>query len=344
MPRHALPTLLILTLLLGAPGITGAAGTPVASPTGGTAAQPTQPTTGPGGSETVFPSARGTHYGPDPGGYWIWEPTPGDGATTPAGAAPLPVVLYLSGCCGNGTYPTPEEADPWMTHLARQGYVVVAPVYDAGAPTPAGTLPDIQARLREALTELAGPGHARVDPAQLVVLGYSFGGGLAMTFLSTPTEGVPVPRAVFLAAPFCGDCIDVRAAAPGIPEGIKALVLAYRDDAVSGIDQPRAVYRALASLPAADRDFVLMTTDRHGEPPLVADHDTPHANEDAADWYGAWKLADALFACALRGEWCAYALGDTPEQRAMGSWSDGVPITPLRVFDDPGGPYTSLPD
>jgi hypothetical protein len=30
---------------------------------------------------------------------------------------------------------------------------------------------------------------------------------------------------------------------------------------------------------------------------------------------------------------CEYALGDTPEHRGLGTWSDGVPVLELGIFD-----------
>jgi hypothetical protein len=59
---------------------------------------------------------------------------------------------------------------------------------------------------------------------------------------------------------------------------------------------------------------------------------------DALDWYGTWKWADALMSCSFAGKDCQYALGDTPEQRFMGTWSDGVPIAEPQVTEDPGTP------
>ena len=217
------------------------------------AGQPSPPTTGPGSEETAFPATQATKYGPDPGGYWIWEPTAAVGDTAPA-PGPFPVVLYLSGCCGAGDYPTPD--------------------------------------------------------------------------------------ALFLNAP----CAN-RFFCPGPPEevlpmpvGMKAVVLAYRDDEVVGVDQPRQIYHAMTGLPTADRDFVLMKTDPYGQPLLIANHQTAFQNVDALDWYGVWKLSDALLSCAFAGEDCEYALGDTPEQRFMGTWDDGAPVTELEVSDDPGLP------
>ncbi|MBT4776567.1 MAG: T9SS type A sorting domain-containing protein, partial [Crocinitomicaceae bacterium] len=45
-----------------------------------------------------------------------------------------------------------------------------------------------------------------------------------------------------------------------------------------------------------------------------------------------WKLADALLSCTFYGIDCEYAFGDTPQQRFMGSWSDGTSVTELEVF------------
>ena len=42
-------------------------------------------------------------------------------------------------------------------------------------------------------------------------------------------------------------------------------------------------------------------------------------------------VSDALFACAFDGTWCEFALGNTPGQRSMGTWSDGVPVVEMQV-------------
>jgi hypothetical protein len=115
---------------------------------------------------------------------------------------------------------------------------------------------------------------------------------------------------------------------------MKALVMAYENDFL-GLDLPRQAFELMASLPEEDRDFVLMQTDGHGVPALYAGHQTTNGGIDAADRYGIWKLSDALFACAFTGEYCEYALGNTPEQRYMGHWSDGVPVTELVISDNP---------
>ena len=56
---------------------------------------------------------------------------------------------------------------------------------------------------------------------------------------------------------------------------------------------------------------------------------------DALDYFGTWKLLDALIDAACFGRNRAFALGNTPEQRFMGSWSDGTPVRELAVTARP---------
>ena len=56
---------------------------------------------------------------------------------------------------------------------------------------------------------------------------------------------------------------------------------------------------------------------------------------NAMDFYGTWKLFDALTDAAFNGRNREYALGNTPQQRFMGLWSDGVPVKELKVTDKP---------
>ena len=56
---------------------------------------------------------------------------------------------------------------------------------------------------------------------------------------------------------------------------------------------------------------------------------------DALDFYGFWKLIDALTDAAFYGKNREYALGNTPQQRYMGDWSDGRPVKELVILDCP---------
>jgi acetyl esterase/lipase len=64
-------------------------------------------------------------------------------------------------------------------------------------------------------------------------------------------------------------------------------------------------------------------------------HTNPDRTLDALDFYGTWKLFDGLTDAAFYGRNRNYALGNTPEQRFMGVWSDGVLVKKLMVTEDP---------
>jgi hypothetical protein len=96
----------------------------------------------------------------------------------------------------------------------------------------------------------------------------------------------------------------------------------------------------LANVPADQRDFVLMHSDRHGSPALIADHYAPLTassgwDVNALDWFGTWKLLDLLTDCSFRDHGCSTAFGGSPIEMSMGEWSDGRPVVPLTVTDSP---------
>ncbi|RME06987.1 MAG: hypothetical protein D6812_00825, partial [Deltaproteobacteria bacterium] len=76
---------------------------------------------------------------------------------------------------------------------------------------------------------------------------------------------------------------------------------------------------------------------RKGQPPTAAQQpdleDRENASVDALDFYGYWKLFDALCDAAFyQGKNREYALGNTSKQRFMGRWSDGTPVEELEVL------------
>jgi hypothetical protein len=56
---------------------------------------------------------------------------------------------------------------------------------------------------------------------------------------------------------------------------------------------------------------------------------------DALDFFAFWKLFDALTDAAFYGKNREYALGNTPQQRGMGFWSDRRPVREMIVFERP---------
>jgi hypothetical protein len=165
-----------------------------------------------------------------------------------------------------------------------------------------------------------------------------------------------------------------------IPSDTLLLAVAADNDTLAGDRDAKRVYYESTKVPAANKDFITLVSDSHGQPALNASHLAPAAPDasfdnseskarpgnapgggrrergrarrenrqdgganvtaanlgiNALDYYGLWKLFDALCDAAFYGRNRQYALGNTPQQRFMGKWSDGVPVKELKVSDRP---------
>jgi hypothetical protein len=305
---------------------------------------PAQLATGPGGAEVAFDRVVATHYGPEDTGYWLDEPADPHPGAALATAGPFPVVLFLGGCCQVDAEPyysvPPDEVQTWLDHLTQRGAIVIYPILRGEH-----AQEDLAAAMRAAIAELGSGGHAQADWTRFAVIGFSFGGWNAPAYAGVAAaEGLPVPQAILSTVAYdAGTAPDLSA----IPASTRVIVLVGQDDVDWGDRGARRLWAALTSVPNDHRDFVRLMSDLHAFPSLFADHSTPstavYGTLNALDWYGTWKLGDALMTCAFAGQDCEYALGNTSEQRFMGYWSDGVPVTELEVTDDPGPPDPATP-
>ena len=269
--------------------------------------------------------------------YWLFvprDPLPGSAAPDPP-----PLVIFLPGFTGN----TPEPYLAWIEHLARRGAVVLFADYQDSSGDEAEFRRNLLADVQKALETLGREGIA-VDLSRVAVVGHSLGGVLAVDYAaSAAAQGLPVPTAVMGIA---ASCLTTAVACLGadlgaIPATTRLLLVRSADDTDPIVPLTvERIWTGLAAVPLAHRDVVTLVTDNHVRPALLAVHLQALADDetdppDPLDWYGTWKWLDALMACAFDGRWCEYALGDTPEQRFMGTWSDGVPVKEARVTDDP---------
>jgi hypothetical protein len=154
--------------------------------------------------------------------------------------------------------------------------------------------------------------------------------------------GLPTPKALMILEPGRG----LLFGRPGMPCDdytrlpASALLLVVIGDTYStnALFWPAAKIFQAAPIPAANKNFVSMVSDHHGAPALVADHVSACGQAgnrrfpvNALKYYGYWKLCDALCDAAFFGRNREYALGNTPQQRFMGRWSDGTPVKELIV-------------
>ena len=314
--------------------------TPAATPAT-TPQPPTQPTTGPGSSDALFGGMTTIEQKP-PGqimaDYWLFVPSDPLSGTTPAGEL-LPLVIFVHGY----TATTPDLYLAWVEHLVRRGAVVLYAEYQGPTYSESAWRQTLLDDVRNALATLEREA-VPVDLTRVAVVGHSLGGVLAVDYAaSAAAAGLPVPTAVMGVAPGCNTvevaCLGADLGA--IPATTRVLLVTEADDPDPvGTAAVERIWAGLGAVPLENRDVVTLVSDTRGKPALRAVHVQALANQvpyppDAFDWYGTWKWLDALMGCAFDGEWCEVAFGNTPEQRFMGTWSDGVPVAEALVTDSP---------
>jgi hypothetical protein len=305
---------------------------------------PEQPAHGPGGADVAFDRVVATHYGPEDQGYWLYEPADPHPGTPMATTGPFPVILFLGGCCGptgDGPYSNqPSDVQAWLDHLTQRGAIVIYPIV-----RPEQHLEDTVAAMRDAMARLGTGTHVAGDWTRFVVFGYSFGGWNAPLFAAaSAAEGLPVPQAILSTVAYDpGTTPDLSA----IPATTRVVVLVDADEYGWSDHGSRRIWAALTTVPPDHRTFVKVNNDLRGLPPLIANHQLPATGDygtlNALDWYGTWKLGDALLSCTFAGQDCEYAFGDTPDVRFMGYWSNGEPVNEIEVVAEPAPPDPETP-
>lgn len=275
----------------------------------------------------------------------------GGGATdyalyTPAEPEPerAPVVVFLHGWGALD----PDEYSAWTVHLARKGNIVICPRwqdnrFDANGRT---FLPDAVTAAKAALGRLESDGPVRPRAGRFALFGHSTGATLAADMAAQWEElGLPRPGALFCVTPgslSTGSRMRVKndvdiADFARLPKGLLLVVLVGEDDTRVGTTMADRIYDGATGIPLRDKSYLTVRSDRHGKPPLIADHRLPLgtagtlANVDALDYYALWRTGDALLDAAFTGRHREHCLGNTLQQRYMGNWPDGTPVTESRV-------------
>ncbi len=291
---------------------------------------PGQPPDGPGGSNYTHAAITEHQYGIGAFSFWLFEP---------AQPAPdeAPVVVFNHGYSAV----TPHYYQAWITHLARRGNIVIYPRYQLGLVIGLrfATEHAIWA-VRHALRILGTTGHVHPDLEKFAIVGHSLGGGITAEMAAKASSvGLPVPRAVMPVQPFIRPD-TMMTDYHDIPAGTLLLVVVGQDDKVAGNASGKLIFFTADQIPLENKDFVIQRSDSHGRPALAATHIAPvcplnSTLTDAMDYYSTWKLFDALTDYAFYGTHREYCLGNTPQQRFMGLWSDGTPVRELLVTDTP---------
>jgi len=255
---------------------------------GGTPAQkpapPGPPVSGPGAP--VYPHARAERLWQGAGEEAFLLVTPAD--PVPASA---PLVVLLHGWLGVN----PRGQGAWIEHLARRGNIVVWLVYQTGRMKVREPVPHAVAALKRALAELEKPGRARPRPEGMVLAGHSLGGCMAMNLAAVAArEGLPKPLAILSV-----EGADAKGSESAkrlhlqpksliedlamIPSGTMLLTLIGDEDRRVTLERGRVFHDRATGVASADNVLAMVRSDRHGEPPMVADHFFPQAADISYD-------------------------------------------------------------
>ena len=332
--RRLLHTLRAIALLGALPRL------PRAARAGDEPEPPEQPATGPGGANRDYPGTVESRLGEAPTGYWRFEPA--DAAGKPV-VEPRPLVVFLHGFGAID----PWFYEGWIEHLVGRGHVVLFPDYQELSLSrirPDDYLDNVMVAVADAIAGSTAIGRTPIDTTRTAVVGHSVGGVLTAAYAAqAAAAGLPAPLAMMPVQPGgcrgCGAGPDFAGTPLGdlstVPATIRALVVVGEEDQVVNESGARAIWEGISHVPVAQRDYVVVRSDRHGRPELVADHlqpltNGPLAETDALDWAALWKPFDLLLGCVFAGESCAIANGGSLQQRRLGEWSDGVQVaTPI---------------
>lgn len=282
-------------------------------------------------------AVRRFEIGLGPRSYWLFEPD----RPRPDEA---PVVVFLHGWFAVN----PGFYGAWIDHLVRNGHIVIFPRYQNDLGTlPQDFLPNTTAAIHDAMGVLSQGSvhHVRADSRRFALIGHSAGANLAAqvaALSSDPHSGLPSPRAIVAIMP--GEVLPIRQPTLDlIPETALLVVAVGDEDIVVGDLRGRQIFLEASAVPASRKRFILYRSDRHGYPPLVAEHTAPTGTNhrldngegilrplqlsmgdiNALDQAGFWRLGDITLQAGFHGR----SLDDIPNLdnmiRHLGYWSDG---------------------
>jgi dienelactone hydrolase len=301
---------------------------------------------------------RRFEIGEGPRSYWLFEPA----EPKPKKA---PVVVFLHGWLAVN----PAFYGAWIDHLVRSGRTVVFPRYQNDVGTlPRDFLPNATAAIRDAMDVLdSGPRHVRPDRERVAFFGHSAGGNLAAQLgavAADPHSGLPAPRLVVALMP--GEVVPSREPLlERIPASTLLLVIVGEDDLLVGDVRGRQIFAQATAVPRSRKRYMLFRSDRHGFPPIVAEHTAPTGSNrtldtgegilrtfqlslgevNAMDRAGFWRIADVALETAYRGGTFDTAIRDEAQFTHLGYWNDGRKVNPPLIADNLSAmPRVNLPN
>ncbi len=283
----------------------------------------------------------------------------------PALHGKVPVVFLHHGWQGMD----PLNFGALIDHLARSGQVVIYPVYQESAQTSPQLVTAAAAEAdHRALDALAERFNLSPDPKRVLYYGYSMGAAISLNLALDPRRyHLPKPRALVLVAP--GDAYHVAHGADGrsiigpvekLPADLPVAILAGSADTSIGLPTARLLGARLCHIRPDRRVLMILSSDEHDGKKVHAGHGSPGAPDsrydfalerrdiptqipgrdgfepsaslNQLDFYGYWKVVDAMVDGLASGKLPDVVFGHgTPAQLYLGGWPDGSAYPPIRL-------------
>ena len=311
---------------------------------GNPVSQPTQALDGPGGAAYISEEIKISDFATESDGYWLYEPV-----AEQLDTAHLVVFLHGYGALNPMIY------GGWIKHLVKKGNVVVFPRYQKGilSTSPKDFPANTAKAIKDAIEYLKKDGLAPVYTDRISFVGHSYGGVISAHLAARHQKyELPFPQSVMLCSPgsgpFKGAVLDEYS---GIPASTRLLIMFSDRDHVVGDKFSYKVFNTATQV--KDRNLIKQYSDPHGDPGISSGHNESYSIDEeldsglrnvttkralrigetnAVDYFGYWKLFDALNSCTWDGAYCEYAFGNTVQQSFLGNWSDGTAVRALEVL------------
>lgn len=259
----------------------------------------------------------------------VAEPT-GDSPAPDGGSCSddnRPVVLIAHGYLGNFV----AGYEGLVRNLVSQGYVVVFPGYTVEFNA------DHQYKVVGDGFVQATEWSSRMDLSKVGVIGHSFGGGMLPWLVQQIDDrgwGTDAFWAVDFAPWFA---MKVGTGTIDMPDHLRFVMVNYEHDYFVDARIGNETYAAL-NLPDAQKQHVMVYSDRTHRPALEADHLGPVSVElvdgvgtistDNLDRWVTYRVVDATAGCTISGRFCDTDFSFT------GTWPDDTPVRPAVVRHD----------
>ena len=242
----------------------------------------------------------------------------------------------------------------WIKHLVKKGNIVIYPRYQKNnwTPRPPKFVANVAKGVKNGLLYLEKKSQIKPLVDNLSFVGHSYGGVISANLaIYYEDYQIPKPQAIMLVSPGSGPFKGgVLKSYESMPSDVKMIVMVSDNDRTVGDKLGIRIFETATNVP--QRNLIRQYHDNSISPVHKAGHNESYAVDldfdngirnftakralrvgsiDNVDYFGYWKLFDALLDCSRDGDYCNYAFGNTTEQNSLGVQKDGTPLRPLEV-------------